>query len=315
MAQISALFGRWLRRVHVGAADFASKTRTHLLGPGLLGGKTPFGWLSYPEPIEPEKGLPATVDLWALREKPVTRALFEEVCGSMELAKCRRDDISEAFLLRGLVPSRLILLRANLVSPSVEPDPFLADIAQSGSRVRLWTYRVSPSRFGVSPHCPPPVSDAKRAFGPLGGLFSRLSRPPKQGCPEPAAASASGDRRRFERRPVQMRASVGIAGAGDAGREAIISDLSTRGAFLTDVTLRTGLVALRAGKVILRSTAGGRPFYARGCVVRLNVQRKSVTLAIEFSGRPRLGTSGSIACSVGHGRMSSHAARRRRVDP
>jgi len=284
---VPARFERWLREAHRAPSQTASRTLLVVIESTPLGLRTPFGWISYED--SPSGGCtPLTLDLWAIRRETSSRAAFGEVCGSLELANCHYDETVEGYVLRGLAASRPIVLRANLVSPSVEPDPFFGEVAQSGTRVRLWTYSLSPSGFEVFPYCPAPVPEACRLFRPLAGLLSELSG----AVTRRTSGTLSGDRRRFERRPVVVLASVGFAGAGAralAEREATISDLSSRGACLTGLPLQDGLGALEAGAVELRSAVGGRSFFARGSVVRLSVHRKEATLGVEFSGRPRVG--------------------------
>lgn len=290
MHTVPARFERWLRSARGATAAADSHVGCVVSEFPDPGRATPFRWISHADPPFPSH-LPLTVDLWVLRQATVTRAVFGELCAGLELANCRYDEIAEGFVVRGFVVSRLIVLRANLVAPSVEQDSFLAEAAQSGSRVRLWTYSASPRDFEVFPHCPAPIPDVGRPFGALAELLSKLSGPAKRGDRRDLPAGLPVDRRRFERQPVRLRASVGIAGAGRrivAERRATISDLSARGACLTDFTLRTGLGALRSGRVVLRSTVGGRSFLARGSVVRISVQRKSTSLGIEFTGRPRM---------------------------
>ena len=189
------------------------------------------------------------VDLWTLRRAPTSKRAFGEACARLELANCLYDQVREGFLRRRRDPKPVLVLRGNLVSPSVAPDPELAMVAESGHRVRLWTYSFVGGTFEVLPYCATSAARLPAKAGTLSRFLSRLSysgRSPKTG--------PSNQRRRFERQSVSIRARVMLYDA--AGRwagegEATISDLSSAGARLTSISAPADMETLSAGSVIL----------------------------------------------------------------
>jgi hypothetical protein len=112
-----------------------------------------------------------------LRSKPCDLAAFNEVCGSLELTNGLYDHLLEDFHFRRGISARRVFLRANLVSSSVKSDRSLSVAAESGSRVRLWTYYLHEGKFDVLPYCRAAPAALRERAGTLGRLLARLSNP------------------------------------------------------------------------------------------------------------------------------------------
>jgi hypothetical protein len=222
------------------------------------------------------------IDLWAFQTAPLDGGAFDAACGALERARCFYDLLQEQWQRDDPVPRRRLSLRGNLVCPEVRTDPSLQGAAESGLRIRLWTFHPLEERLDVLPYCAGSTPASRGRAGAFGRLLALLSTPLAESDPPPEA-----ERRQFERRSVSIRAHVGyfsprgrLAGQGVA----TISDLSGGGARLTDFSMPPGLDPLGAARVVLRPE-GGRPFaLRRGNIVRLHTRRKTPGLGIEFQG-------------------------------
>jgi len=175
MKDIGAHFERWLRRCRAPPDESAPHRRRYVVinipSRMRLGS---FRWVSYWQPGGTEV-MPVHVDFWMLRTASANAADFHEVCGQLELVRCVYDLVLERIELAAKAPRRCLVLRANLVSPSVKAEPALLLASETGSRVRLWTFRGRGGNFDVLPHCAAPGRAAKTKAEMLERMFLILS--------------------------------------------------------------------------------------------------------------------------------------------
>jgi hypothetical protein len=290
MARISVHFERWLRRFHVEQSGPGPCSPLRILRQVQVCGGAAYDLVSYAADPPSETG-PTVIDLWTLRSTATDKAAFGEACANLELAGCLNDQVREGFLALENRPPPSILLRGNLVAPSVEPCRELSEVADSGQRIRLWTHSLRSGRLDVLPYCAPPDTGCEAGTGTLERILLMLSASVQRG---PFGAGPAGQRRRFERRPVSIPARIAFfdsAGRLAAEREVVITDLSPTGARLSAVSLPADLESLQAGTVVLIPIAGEDRFTIPGQVVRVLV-RASAALGVEFRGLSRLSTRG-----------------------
>ncbi len=128
---------------------------------------------SFRVPEAPGSG-PLIIDLWTLRSARADKAALMKACAQFEMANCLKDQVREGLTAIRNTPPSQILLRANVVAPSVGSGPESSIMAEAGHRIRLWTHSFESGKLEVWPYCGSTPVKCKRSAGTLAGLLMKI---------------------------------------------------------------------------------------------------------------------------------------------